>query len=252
MQNEKSLRWVSLLISLLLLVPAIVPSVLVQAFDGLTVDRTSIITKISGFYTTNEFDKASPETVIFIFDGQPIRKDQIDVTTGTVYSLKEVRNNNSGLTYVQPQVASENYRYIPSGYTTAVLERYTTAPRFSQTTRVHYLTPAGGSIFAQGLVGGTAASVIAGFSSFLVAYSPGGAAASILVTIFSLLNGARKQAVANDIWSHTNQGFKVEIRQISSTYGGGTAVFRWSGNRILTHYSLEYPSNEQLVSLSFH
>lgn len=72
----------------------------------------------------------------------------------------------------------------------------------------------------------SSSSVIAAFAGVLVDFFVPGFAPGSIVSLFSVLDTVRKISAANDIWSHTNNGYKVEIRRISSTYGGGCAVFR--------------------------
>lgn len=66
-----------------------------------------------------------------MYDSQPIRKGQIDIETGKVYTLKEEGNNRIGLNNFKTEGPVPNYRYVYSPYTTAFVETYLTAPRFS-------------------------------------------------------------------------------------------------------------------------
>ncbi len=198
------------------------------------------------FDLNNKFDNADLNEIIFYIDNIPIYKYQILEKN----IPNDPHNKGAHLNYTTASTASytQHYAYVSSPYTCAEVKTTTSAPSFSQTAYVSYLTASLGSLYAQSLTSNKRDIFLNQLVSILVGYglSP---AAGLTYDLVSSFNSARNASVAEQIWKITNAGKKVKISHASSNYGSGYGVFEWTGTKIETYRS--YSGNTTTEVLNY-
>lgn len=190
-------------------------------------------------YTDNNpsenFRKASDDTIVCYMDGYPIRKRDIDDNHCV---KKQIINNivsaSKNITYgVQPMSSTTTKSSglptkkvsIPKKYNNAIIQSTIGAPRYSQTNKTYYFTKTRGIQYANNLEYKVSAQLIALVTGFTPKV---GAAIAISFTFSSLY----KSSVASDIRKRTDKNKKVRINEASSSFGTFYGVFDWSGRKI--------------------
>lgn len=192
------------------------------------------------FNPNEEFYKAPDDTVVFYYDSIPIKKSQIFEKDGQ-YFINMGQLNKISLQSSGPQW---NTVTIPSRYNEAIVKTHLTAPQFSQVTIKSYLNSQNGAKFASSVETGNAYALAGLFGGFIPVVGP-------VIAITFTINGLYKAEVAKKIRSHTNNGYKVEIREVTSSYGTFYSVFRWTGRTIETNSISNGPSKEVILGISY-
>lgn len=200
--------------------------------------------------TENNIDSISDDTIVCYYEGTPITKGEIDkhniINQETIEKIdSNVSNPNVRMSYKSKAKVSYNTKVIPSRYNSAIVKVHLKAPRFNQTTIKYYYTRNRGAKFASGLDTGTWTTIAGTAAGFIPQIGPAITIVFGAVTLY-------KANIASKIRSYTDNGKKVKISEIKSSYGTFYAVSGWTGKKIQTNaiYTDGY-SKETIKNLQY-
>lgn len=133
---------------------------------------------------------------------------------------------------------------IPSGYSEAIVEVLLTTTGFSQTTKSMYFTRENAIKFADGIVYGNAATIVAMLAGFIPIVGP-------VITVGCTIDSLRKGNIAAEIRTYTDKGYKVRVDKIMTKYATYYVVDKWTTNSVYYTTYKEGPTTQKLVGISF-
>lgn len=174
-------------------------------------DNTVVVNDVKYFFTPNEK-----------IDRSLLNDTVMENDNPTPFVMDPGHDSGSG-SVLQP---------LPSGKTTALVQRKLVTTRYSQQSDVYYLTAKKGAEFAAELASGTYISIIANTCLGIALGSASQQYYGVIYAVGSMFGALANKAFADQILSYTKQNYKVRITSCKSPYGTLKSVTRWGSNAI--------------------